>query len=272
MPLVIMCGFPCSGKSTRAQELVEHLTSEGKQVILIGDDTLGIDKAATYASSIAEKQARGNLKSAVDRALNKDTVVIVDSLNYIKGYRYELYCLARALKTPHCVIHCMTRDETCLEWHTKAGEPYGKDVVSALFLRFEAPDGRNRWDKPLFALDVDDDMPYEQIKTALFNPSRPIIPHQATQSQPLSETNFLYELDHRTQQVVTALLQRMGSALPGDKLAVPNAEAKVQLKKKATMSELRRIRQAFISYTKAHPVSDVTVIEQLFVQFINNQL
>jgi protein KTI12 len=33
----------------------------------------------------------------MQRALTKDTIVIVDGLNYIKGYRYQMYCVTREL-------------------------------------------------------------------------------------------------------------------------------------------------------------------------------
>ena len=33
----------------------------------------------------------------MQRALTRDTIVIVDGLNYIKGYRYQMYCVAREL-------------------------------------------------------------------------------------------------------------------------------------------------------------------------------
>jgi protein KTI12 len=42
--------------------------------------------------------------SAVERLLTKDDIVIADGLNYIKGFRYQLYCIARAIGTPHCVV------------------------------------------------------------------------------------------------------------------------------------------------------------------------
>lgn len=42
-----------------------------------------------------EKPQRGALFSAVQRNLNSDTIVIADGLNYIKGFRYQMYCLAR---------------------------------------------------------------------------------------------------------------------------------------------------------------------------------
>lgn len=37
--------------------------------------------------SASEKNTRGRLKAAVERALTKSTIVIFDSLNNIKGYR-----------------------------------------------------------------------------------------------------------------------------------------------------------------------------------------
>lgn len=52
----------------------------------------------------AEKITRGGLKSGVNHALNAKTLVILDSLNYIKGFRYELYCSARSEGTQHCVV------------------------------------------------------------------------------------------------------------------------------------------------------------------------
>ncbi len=54
--------------------------------------------------NFSEKNLRASLKSSVERQLSRDVVVILDSLNYIKGYRYELYCIARALRTPHCIV------------------------------------------------------------------------------------------------------------------------------------------------------------------------
>jgi tRNA uridine 5-carbamoylmethylation protein Kti12 len=42
------------------------------------------------ADSTSEKNTRGRLKSAVDRAISRKRVIIVDSLNNIKGYRCEV--------------------------------------------------------------------------------------------------------------------------------------------------------------------------------------
>jgi len=53
---------------------------------------------------IEEKKSRGTLISAVERLISKDDLIIVDGMNYIKGFRYQLYCIARAVGTPHCVV------------------------------------------------------------------------------------------------------------------------------------------------------------------------
>ena len=46
--------------------------------------------------------------SAVERLVSKDDLVIADGMNYIKGFRYQLYCVARAISTPHCVVSLYT--------------------------------------------------------------------------------------------------------------------------------------------------------------------
>ena len=65
---------------------------------LINEESLNIDKRAGYSSSLDEKHTRSALKAVVTNKLTGACCVIVDSLNYIKGYRYELYCSARSLR------------------------------------------------------------------------------------------------------------------------------------------------------------------------------
>ena len=88
-------------------------TSWEKEVQVVADD-LG-DRNACYASSREEKMARGMLKSKVERYLSQDRIVILDSLNYIKGFRYELFCVSKHMKTPHCIVQCGTPAELARE-------------------------------------------------------------------------------------------------------------------------------------------------------------
>lgn len=119
MPLVIITGKPCTGKTTFAKLLAEDLIARGKTVDLVNEESLSINKKEGYKSSFAEKATRGALKGATDHKLNAENFVIVDSLNYIKGYRYELYCAARTFRTPHCVIWLGCSDSESSAWNEK---------------------------------------------------------------------------------------------------------------------------------------------------------
>jgi protein KTI12 len=121
MPLIILSGYPCSGKSTRARQLHEYFVKEHpnrsvptstsannsptalKCVHVIDDDYLRVGYNF-YDTPSMEKKARAAMLSAVERLLAKDHLVIADGMNYIKGLRYQLYCIARAIGTPHCVV------------------------------------------------------------------------------------------------------------------------------------------------------------------------
>ena len=64
-------------------------------------------------------------------------------------------------------------------------------------MRFEEPNPNQRWDSPLFVIQVDDDLPLEQISDALFN-RKPPPPNMATQNVGISviiiqdESLFVY--------------------------------------------------------------------------------
>ncbi|TDH09746.1 hypothetical protein EPR50_G00088990 [Perca flavescens] len=229
MPLIVMCGYPCSGKTQKAEELkVCFERNTDRKVHIVGDGTLGVEKNTVYADSQKEKNVRASLKAEVERKLNKDDIVILDSLNYIKGYRYELFCLIKHAQTPHCLVYCLTSDEVSSTWNTnrEAAEQYTQEIFDALVLRFEAPDSRNRWDSPLFTILKDDTLPYEAISDALFKRKAPP-PNQSTQSQPLSSASFLYELDKITQDVLLAIFNAQKTSVPGDLIPVPGATEKI---------------------------------------------
>ena len=111
MPLITFSGLPLSGKTTRALELKKYLenyietnSTSIKRIILLNEESLLIDKKIAYRDPANEKKSRSTILSAVERHLSRDDIVICDGLNYIKGFRYQLYCVARALGTPTCTV------------------------------------------------------------------------------------------------------------------------------------------------------------------------
>ena len=77
MPLVIVCGYPKSGKTTFSTLLYRYLIDksndgiEKEKVILINEESLSINKSDGYKDSNNEKKTRGALKSACNTALNR---------------------------------------------------------------------------------------------------------------------------------------------------------------------------------------------------------
>jgi protein KTI12 len=103
MPLIVIVGCPASGKSTRSEQLKDFFqTQKEKTVHIISENEIvkssGIPKNVVYESSPKEKMIRADLKSNSLRKLNKNDLVIVDGGNYIKGYRYEIFCATKSAR------------------------------------------------------------------------------------------------------------------------------------------------------------------------------
>ncbi len=184
MPSLIITGYPSAGKTSVAKVLKERALQHTaiKDVVIINEATACPDwtQQECYVTSLAEKKTRAALKSAFDRAVatsNKQTLVILDSLNYIKGFRYELHCLSKAVGERHGILWVLNRASVVEEWNEnradKEREGYSKELLLELIQRYEPPDERNRWDKPMYSVDVSPhgniDSKSEAIKRSVYN-------------------------------------------------------------------------------------------------------
>ena len=127
----------------------------GKDCILVNEETLGVSRKESYSDAETEKSLRGLLKSAVERGLSSRGVpVICDSLNYIKGFRYELFCMAKARSSVCCTVFCDVPKEVSIKrnderFTQKSEDSYGQPLLTELCSRFEPPAATNRWERPL---------------------------------------------------------------------------------------------------------------------------
>lgn len=305
MALVVICGQPCSGKSKTALSLSEALSesvseseSESKQTVkIISETSFHLDRNQSYANMPNEKNLRGVLRSEVDRSLTKDNIVIVDSLNSIKGYRYELWCLARAAGIRYCVLFCDVEGTHCRKWNEERRErgeaSYDDKIFDDLSSRFERPDRRNRWDSPLFELwphkdgvekssaAINDAVLYLTKKVDSKTRDVKILqPTIATQSGKFSEANSLYELDRATQEVINALVEAQSQALGGPLNGVSLGQGlpTVNISRSIGLPELRRLRRTFIKLTGQTslsgrpPPSDAESAKRMFVDYLNREL
>ncbi|CAG0898072.1 unnamed protein product [Darwinula stevensoni] len=268
MPLVIICGFPCSGKTSVANALSKYFLQQSRDVVVISENDHVSCRNKVYADSQDEKRIRGILKSQVQQFLNKDKVVILDAMNYIKGYRYELYCVSKGCHTTQCTVLCDVARDVALAWND-AHRHYNTDVMQALMDRFEEPDSRKRWDNPLFHVRSLDDLDVGAICEALFE-RKPPPPNQSTQSQPLSSASFLHDLDRITQDIVNHLMSAQKLGEEGE-IRVPSVEYPVNLPSRFPVAKLAQLRRQFISFMKARPQPQ-RAIPALFVQYLNSHL
>ncbi|XP_046480604.1 protein KTI12 homolog [Neodiprion pinetum] len=275
MPLIVVTGIPSSGKSSRALELKGYLEkNHSKNVEIVSEfDAIvkaGYDKNTFYADSRKEKSIRGDLKSEVQRRLNPNDTLILDGSNYIKGYRYELHCMSKLYKTPQCTIHCEIPAEHAWMLNNRRDEEhkYTREIFDALVARYEAPDSRNRWDSPLFAVSPEDELKHEEIYAALYNVKAPK-PNMSTQCPPLSSTNYLYELDKVTQEIVSAILSAKQTLGIESNIKIPGYGLTVN--RSGTGPQLTRLRRQFLTYSKMQQ-SEPSQIAPLFVQYLNKSL
>ncbi|KAJ2481179.1 kti12, chromatin associated [Coemansia sp. RSA 2131] len=283
MPLIMMTGFPSSGKSTRAAELKqlfeERLLRPENQhrrhtVHIISDTTLGVPHTA-YARASEEKNARSALLSAVERLVTREHIVIADTPNYIKGLRYQLYCTAREMSTTHCVVYCALPVDAARQINQSRGsDGYADNVFDELAMRYEEPNSATRWDSPLFTIiqnDPNDTLPFDSIWDAIVERRAPP-PNFATAVKPAEETNYQFELDRATQDVITAILDSQKSGVPTSYVVVPNSSEKVNMPgRNLTLSELRRLRMQFSKLNRQAPLQ-VGQIAESFVNYLNINL
>lgn len=281
MPLITFTGLPCSGKSKWAKELVSELEKRieaakesnapghNYNIVYHSDEGIGVNPES-YKESATEKSARGAQMSAVKRDLSRSTFVILNSLSYIKGFRYQLFCEAKGVVTPHCVIHVVSSLDKCLERNKESGNKWSPELIEQLQMRYEEPREDARWDSPLFTLVTDyenETLPVDEIWDALVL-KRPPPPNAATLVKPTSSNDFLQQLDTLTQNVITKILQHQQLSLGGQ--VVISKDLLIDLPvNKVSIAQLQRIRRTFISLNRMRQI-EPDRITPLFVDYVNS--
>ncbi|KAM0269254.1 hypothetical protein ACHAQH_009794 [Verticillium albo-atrum] len=325
MPLIIITGLPTSGKSHRAAQLHAYLSSRlasspskpPYRLHLISDETLSIPRAvydlsATPAhvrsANASEKDARATAYGAVKRVLSDRDVVILDGGNYIKGWRYQLHCEAKAVRTPCALLQvgcsvdrARSVNEARLnaagaagasgaagEGSTPTAEAYAPANWENLVFRYEELNPMTRWDSPLFTLIwEDDDAQVESVFASLWDAvagegRKAVKPNQATvQRSRDAGGDYLYVLDRETQDIVRRIIDGQGEE-GGGSVSVPRGEGSagdltVELPgRKLGVPQMQRHRRAFVGLNRGgiglEGVGEFTVtrMREGFVGYLND--
>jgi protein KTI12 len=313
--LIIISGYPTSGKTYRAKQLHSYFLqkisssapsspSSGLRVHLISDHSLAIQRsvynleskdAHERSNNASEKDARATIYAAVKRVLSGKDVVILDGANYIKGWRYQLYCEAKAVRTTHAVVHVGTpvsrareineerlaaRDRVSGDNVPEEEKPYETENWENLVFRYEEPNAMARWDSPLFTIPWDDAEPScDAIWDAVIGSEteggkRVVRPHQATVPKKVSGEDYLYELDRCTQVILNRILE-WSKDHPGEgggevSVGEDSEELAVELPANPVgLPALQRLRRQFISLNRQNAVP-VQSIRGSFVGYLND--
>ncbi|RDB16812.1 Protein kti12 [Hypsizygus marmoreus] len=265
MALITISGFPCSGKTRRAEQirssLETYIHDESYQgpitkVVLLSDDTLNL-KRSSYDDSRSEKPARGALFTAMQRQMASDTILIVDALNYIKGFRYQMYCAAREMKLRVCTVFVVATQGLCREWNSarEDGLAYAPETLENLLFRYEEPSSMVRWDSPLFTvLWTEDAPPMPQIWEAL---TKGVVkpPNSGTLAVTKPPTDALQALEQTTSSIVSAILADQtgigGKLILSTSMSTPSSKPAITLPIcTITLAELQRLKRQFVTVHK----------------------
>lgn len=288
MPLILISGYPSSGKTYRSEQLISFFqkkissatdarTSRLK-VVHINDQSLGLSRNV-YDAGREEKNARAAFSSAIKRDIGKDVIVVADGLNYIKGFRYQLYCEAKAVSTPNCVVHVGTPIDDCRRINNESLENktggYESTQFENLIFRYEEPNGMSRWDSPLFTIaHTDPDPPNDAIWSAMFDTdgkARAVKPNLATVLKPASEQNYLYELDKTTSEIVAAIVawQKEHAGETGGMVTIQGMEVDLPAGQEVSAPQLQRLRRQFIQLNRVNEIGKERIAE-VFVDYLND--
>lgn len=257
------------------------------------------------SANASEKNARAAIYGAVKRVLSDKDIVILDGLNYIKGWRYQLHCEAKAVSTPSCILQIGCSRERAQQVNEDrlrrsqdqdgadappddTAEPYAPANWENLVFRHEEPNPMTRWDSPLFTVIWEDDE--EQVKRtfdslweAIAGDGRKVIrPNQATEQRGRDASgDYLYVLDRETQDIVKRILDQQGDD-GGGEVKVPlgaggNKDLVVELPaRKIGLPELQRHRRAFVGLNRGgiglEKVTNMAAdpLRESFVNYLNN--
>ncbi|CCK68300.1 Kti12p KNAG_0A06410 [Huiozyma naganishii CBS 8797] len=309
MPLVLFTGYPSSGKTTYAKELCSLLERKIEEqrgqlgnyrVVYHSDESLGISHE-DYRHSQDERKLRNKITSAVRRDLSRNNIVVVDSLNYIKGFRYQLHCEVKNLATSFVLVQTLCPVGTVKSQWNKT---WPEDLLDELVARYEEPNPANRWDSPLIPLLTGTDTLQSVIEdlykivfpslqkngggAVVSNAGGPGAavqkPNAVTVLKPASQSDFVHLLDKETSEINKLVLDTIrdrnsiGLDSQGHRIIVNGKDINdpqclfVELPlQQVNIVKLQRLKRQFIQLNKVRDLNTDRILPT-YIDFLNKNL
>eukprot|EP00871_Galdieria_phlegrea_P003138 jgi/Galph1/3825/GphlegSOOS_G2473.1 len=289
MPLLVLCGYPQSGKTTFTRELQKVCMEKAIPVKVVADDSIGQSRDSLY-KYMSFRVARGLIRTEVERLVDKETLLN----NFLKGFRYELFCLARALNTQYALLFCScTKDqvhsrnkalrETGEDFYSEDGILSSTLLVSAnnnvwlvlvgLLERFEFPDSENRWERPPFIVSEETDLNtlVEEVIIYCKDKKSSLRSVIATRKLPSNANSSFEQVEKITQRIENEIFEGCEPNIPFRITGVPSP---LQLSRKVSLAELRKVRRSFIRVVQRNFPNYKTdsQVAESFVEYLKHQL
>ncbi len=154
--LVILCGVPCSGKSTFSKGVADLLENRFKySATVVTSDTFR-HMIPTYRYRFEpelEQFVRDATYETIRSGLKNGLLVISDDINYYASIRRHLVRIAEQCKADYAIIYVNTPLEVAIDWNKKRGEPIPNSLIEEIYYKLDEPGKEYKWDKPLLVLD-----------------------------------------------------------------------------------------------------------------------
>lgn len=278
MPLLIICGFPASGKTFRAQQLIDYLSKNHPEVsvTLINTEKFSIDKNKAHSTPSLEKEHFGFFRSNVEKNLsnNKNQLLIIDDLNFIKGLRYELFCLARTAKSTYAVLFCDTEKSEAKALNQHRNEKYDEETMESLLNRFERPISSNRWDSPLFSVAPEDSLPFEELCNVLFDQKKKSKDPVSTKQELKLGQDYSKMIDQVLNGLIDEIMEKVRKNAEEEKLKrvlFVRGKEKVELKAGLSATELKALKMQFLNMNKQNPLKNAEQVAGAFLYFLSSR-
>lgn len=191
------------------------------------------------------------------------------------------------------MVHCDVPIETASDWNLArdGSVAYSESVFNDLASRFERPDSKNRWDKPLFTIRPQDGdlsaqvLPIVSAMTEAAKQgvvksdkvSSDLTPTSATTNPSLSATNLLNEVDRATQSVISTIVEAQTTAAGGSAGTVDFGTGieSLLLQDQVSVPELRRHKRAFMKLATQITSSRIQTAQdakRMFVDYLQSNL
>ncbi len=211
--LLILCGAPCSGKSTLAQRVADELENEYNYSTATVTSDAFRRMVSTYQRKFEpelEQFVRGATYRTIQEALGCGLIVISDDINYYRSIRRNLKRIADRAKADYAIIYVNTPLEVALKWNKKRGEPVPNSLIEEVYYKLDKPGEKYRWDTPLLVLDPSKDDLEKLVKHVTDKVHEVIVKKKETQvKKDLPKPSSLrINLDRETRRAMGEVLKR----------------------------------------------------------------